>query len=140
MKLCTIGVSMLPAPHRGLEETKRAIRMLVQARVTEAVVVVRVPQVVDDVTFQRGVGPYALVALVSRTVRLPANECGRDAPLLEDLVHVREVTRKLIRKVVALDARVVQAEQVPREAVQKEAAPLYLPRACSVSRDVGMTA
>ena len=62
---------MLPAPHRGLEETKSAIRMLVQARVTEAVVVVRVPQVVDDVTFQRGVGPYALVALVSGTIRLP---------------------------------------------------------------------
>ena len=82
---------MLPAPHRGLEETKSSIRMLVKARVAEAVVVVSVPQVVDDVTFQTGVGPYALVALVSRTIRLPANECGRDTPLLEDLVHVREV-------------------------------------------------
>ena len=71
---------MLPAPHRGLEETKRAIRMLVKARVTEAVVVVRVPQVVDDVTFQRGVGPYALVALVSGTIRLPGVPGRRRGP------------------------------------------------------------
>ena len=62
---------MLPAPNRGLEKRKSAIRMLVQARVTEAVVVVIGPQVVDDVIFQLGVGPYALVALVSRTIRLP---------------------------------------------------------------------
>ena len=93
---------MLPAPHRGLEETKSAIRMPVKARVTEAVVVVRVPQVVDDVTFQLGVGPYALVTLVARTIRLPANECGWDALLLEDFVHVREVPRKLVGKIVSV--------------------------------------
>ena len=40
---------------------------------------------------------------------------------------MREVPRKLVGKIVALDARVVQAEQVPGEAVQKEAAPFYLP-------------
>ena len=57
MKLCTIGVSMLPAPHRGLEETKSAIRMLVQARVTEAVVVVRVPQVGHERVRKTGQGP-----------------------------------------------------------------------------------
>ncbi len=64
MKLCTITVltgtvlCMLPAPHRGLGK-KIPIRMPVQARVTEAVVVVIGPQVVDDVVLQRGVGPYA---------------------------------------------------------------------------------
>ena len=89
--LCT-----LPAPNRGLEKRKSAIRMLVKARVTEAVVVVSGPQVIDDVIFQLGVGPDALVALVSRTIRLPANEFGRDTLLLEDFVHVREVRRKLI--------------------------------------------
>ena len=54
--------------------------MPVKARVTEAVVVVRVPQVVDDVTFQRGVGPYALVALVSGTIRLPGVPGRRRGP------------------------------------------------------------
>ena len=68
--------------------------MLVKARVTEAVVVVIVPQVGNNVMFQPAVGgPYTLIAHISRTICLPANEFGRDTPLLEDVVHVREVTR-----------------------------------------------
>ena len=53
--------------------------MLVKARVTEAVVVVIVPQVDNNVMFQPAVGgPYTLIAHVSRTICLPANEFGRD--------------------------------------------------------------
>ena len=52
--------------------------MLVKARVTEAVVVVIVPQVGNNVMFQPAVGgPYTLIAHVSRTICLPANEFRR---------------------------------------------------------------
>ena len=91
--------------------------MLVKARVTEAVVVVMVPQVGNNVIFQPAVGgPYTLIAHVSRTISLPANEFGRQTLPLQDFVHMREVMRKLICNVVALDACVVQAEQAPTEA------------------------
>ena len=49
--------------------------MLVKARVTEAVVVVMVPQVGNNVIFQPAVGgPYTLIAHVSRTICLPVVE------------------------------------------------------------------
>ena len=65
MKLCTIDLNgtvlcTLPAPSRGLEK-KIPIRMLVQARVTEAVVVVIVPQVGNRRLFFRCLELYRCV-------------------------------------------------------------------------------
>ena len=102
--------------------------MLVKARVTEAVVGAIVTHVTNNVIFQLEFGgPYTLIAHVSRTISLPANEFGRQTLPLQDFVHMREVMRKLICNVVALDARVVQAEQAPTEAFPCDPAPFYLP-------------
>ena len=60
--------------------------MLVKARVTEAVVVVMVPQVGNNVMFQPAVGgPYTLIAHVSRTICLvyQANISARARDFIE---------------------------------------------------------